>query len=557
MGKNVKRSIRKQEAKRLAQSRDERYRSLVDIGVALSSETGLSHVLDLVLDKALECTNSDAASIYLTENVRVDSIGRGLGAKKFHSVLRFHSSANRSTGKTIQDKVLDLDATSIAGYVASTGLAVRVDDCYAIPVNEPYRFNAEIDRQLGYRTKSMLTVPMMSSSGKVRGVLQMINKLTPAFKDLPKHEPLSENHIVPFNDDDVALMQAFASQAFVALENAKLTEDIENLFESFIRASVTAIEARDPTTSGHSDRVAVLTVEFARAVHLATEGPYKTHVFSEQQIRELRYAALLHDFGKIGVRESVLTKEKKLYPHEMETILLRLESARAKQEMLTWKEMAQELVEMIESGKTEGTALKLSRVARKIDDFSLQLNRVRQSIVNANQPQVIEQDFDIGALMKWINNASLELGESLLTADEIVRLSLPKGSLSTEERREIESHVTHTYQFLRQIAWTEDLAHVPEIAHAHHEKCDGTGYPRGVTTGEIPVQSRLMAISDIYDALTSMDRPYKPALTAERALEILHRDARQGKLDFDLLKIFIEAEIFRSVRGMNRQRRAA
>lgn len=543
--RNAKRSQRRKKAKRLARTSEERYRSLVDIGIALSTEKELQPVLDLILDKALETTRADGASIYLTENIRIDSIGNS--GLKFHTVLRFHRSANRSTGKIHQNKILDLDDSSIAGYVASKAETVVVDDCYNLPPDAPFRFNPEFDKEIGYNTRSMLTVPMVASNGRVRGVLQMVNKLNE-----------TTGNAEPFTFEDRELMQAFASQACVAVENAKLTEDIENLFESFIRASVTAIEARDPATSGHSDRVAVLTVELARAVHQTPTGPFGKLIFSEAQIRELRYASLLHDFGKIGVRESVLTKQKKLYPHEMETILARLESARARQEMIAWKEMAHELVDMIEQTKNlDGARFKLAKVAKKVDQFSQQLNKVRMSIVNANQPQIVEHDFDIATLMAWINKASAELNQELLTADEVVKLSLPKGSLSAEERREIESHVTHTYHFLRQIAWTEDLGSVAEIAHAHHEKCDGSGYPRGLTAATIPVQSRMMAIADIYDALTSMDRPYKRALAPERALDILYTDARAGKLDFDLLQIFIEAEIYRSVMGMARKSKAA
>jgi HD-GYP domain-containing protein (c-di-GMP phosphodiesterase class II) len=426
-----------------------------------------------------------------------------------------------------------------------------------LPKDTPYQFNAKSDDEIKYQTKSMLAVPIQTSNGKIRGVLQIINKLRDGVKPDPnRHGVISSEDICSFSDEDAELMQAFASQASAAIENAKLTEDIENLFESFIRASVTAIEARDPATSGHSDRVAVLTVEFARAVHQCTTGPMKDIVFSDQQIRELRYAALLHDFGKIGVRESVLSKRLKLYPHEMETILLRLDSARAKQEMLAWKEMAEELVHDFEKGHLHGHAdkqaprLKLLEVSSKIDRFSQQLQQVRLSIVKANQPQMTEEDFDIGRLMSWIHKTSHELEHALLTPEEMVKLSLPKGSLGEEERKEIESHVSHTYHFLRQIAWTEDLAGVAEIAHAHHEKCDGTGYPRGLTAEHIPVQAKLMTISDIYDALTSMDRPYKKAAAPERAIEILYLEARSGKLDLDLLKIFIDAQVFRSAEGM-------
>lgn len=531
------------------------YRSLVDIGLALSSEKEVSRILDLILEKAIETTDADAASIFLTENIRIDTIGNA--QQKFFPVLRFHRSTDRKVGTMVRNKILDMDNTSIAGYVAMGGLPVRVDDCYQLPPDAPYQFNPNVDKETGYRTVSMLSLPMKNADGKIRGVLQLLNKLDPDYRrSHDQNEPIDIERIIPFTDSDVELMEAFASQACMSIENAKLTEDIENLFESFIRASVTAIEARDPATSGHSDRVAVLTVEFARAVHQCPDGPMKSVEFSEQQIRELRYAALLHDFGKIGVRESVLSKKHKLYPHEMETILLRLDSARARQEMMVWKEMAEELVDMFEKGHPHAPRTKLNEVSKKIDSFAQQLQQVRLSVIKANQPQIVEEDFDIVSLMSWINKTSRELDHALITPEEMVKLSLPKGSLGEEERREIESHVGHTYHFLRQIAWTEDLSNVADIAHAHHEKCDGSGYPRGLTAEHIPVQAKLMTISDIYDALTSMDRPYKRALGPERALEILHLEARNGKLDLDLLKIFIEAAVFRSADGM-RSRKAS
>lgn len=537
-------------------SAQDRYKSLVDIGIALSSEKEIGRILDLILEKALEATEADSASISLTENIKIDSIGRS--GQKPITVLRFHRNANRIAKNELQDKVMTLDESSIAGYVALTGESVRIDDCYKINPATPYQFSPAVDEETGYKTISMMTIPMKSSNGKVRGVLQILNKIRSGTESARyKAKKVDFADVIPFSDEDQKLMEAFASQASVALENAKLTEDIENLFESFIRASVTAIESRDPQTSGHSDRVAVFTVEFARAVHLCGDGPYKNIIFSEQQIRELRYAALLHDFGKIGVRESVLRKELKLYPHEMETILLRLDSARARQEMLVWKEMAMELLETFEraqSGSSQNLPLlpkgKLSDATKKIDTFAKQMQQVRLSILKANQPQIVAEDFDIASLMTWINKATRELDQTLLTPEEIIKLSMPKGSLSEEERREIESHVSHTYHFLRQIAWTEDLASVPDIAHAHHEKCDGSGYPRGLTAEHIPVQAKIMTISDIYDALTSMDRPYKPAVSADRALEILHWEARRGKLDLDLLQIFIDAQVFRSADGM-------
>lgn len=541
----------------LESARLQRYRSLVDTGIALTREKDISRILDIIIDRALEATGADAASIFLTENIKIDSVANTQA--KYIPVLRFHRSTNRRSGKTYQNKILELEKTSIAGWVAIEGKAVRIEDCYQLPTDSDLVFNEEVDLETGYNTISMLAVPMTSSNSKIRGVLQIINKLKHGSDgDSDSNKLLDRNDVVPFTDEDEELMFAFASQASVAIENAKLTEDIENLFESFIRASVTAIESRDPSTSGHSDRVAVFTVEFARAVHQATSGPFKDIEFSDAQVRELRYAALLHDFGKIGVRESVLSKQLKLYPYEMETILNRLETVRAKQEMLLWKQSTEQLLELIQNGQSlPGSARDFAmNVTTGIDDFAKQLQQVRLSIVKANQPQIIAGDFDILSLMSWINKTSNEIEQTILTPDEIVKLSLPKGTLTEIERREIESHVTHTYHFLRQIAWTEDLGSVPDIAYSHHEKMDGSGYPRGLVTEHIPLQSKLMTIADIFDALTSMDRPYKPAVQPERAIDILYMEGRSGKLDLDLLKIFVEAEVWRSALGMRPQKAA-
>lgn len=533
-----------------------RYRSLVDTGISLTREKDISRILDIIIDRALDATGADAASIFLTENIKIDSVANT--QTKYIPVLRFHRSTNRRSGRTYQNKILELEKSSIAGWVALEGKAVRIDDCYALAPDSELKFNREVDIETGYNTVSMLAVPMTSSNEKVRGVLQIINKLKPGSPgQLDKNRAIEKDDVMAFTEDDEELMAAFASQASVAIENAKLTEDIENLFESFIRASVTAIESRDPSTSGHSDRVAVFTVEFARAVHQAESGPFKDVLFTDAQIRELRYASLLHDFGKIGVRESVLSKQLKLYPHEMETILNRLETVRAKQEMTVWKNSAEELLGLIDRGiKVESPKEYALKVANKIDDFAKQLQQVRLSIVKANQPQVIAGDFDIISLMTWINRTSQEIEQAILTPDEIVKLSLPKGTLTDAERKEIESHVTHTYHFLRQIAWTEDLGSVPDIAYSHHEKMDGSGYPRGLVTEHIPLQSKLMTIADIFDALTSMDRPYKPAVQPERAIDILFIEGRSGKLDLDLLKIFVEAEVWRSALGMRPQKAA-
>lgn len=536
--------------------------SLLDVGRALSAEQETSRILDLILEKALENTQADGASIYLIEKHELKTIA---GTRPiFEHKLRFYKSLTRSRS-ILQDRVIPINNESVAGYVATHGDSLRVRDCYTLPPDSPFKFNPAFDKENNYRTKSMLCVPMKTNKGKIIGVVQLVNKLRPHRRktDAPiaTDEKLQEKQIIAFSDHDSKLVETFAAQGAIALDNAKLTRDIEKLFESFVKASVSAIEARDPTTSGHSDRVAILTVEFAKIIDKIQVGQFKEIKFRPEQFQELRYAALLHDFGKIGVREHVLTKARKLYPHELETVLLRLETMKAKKEAHAWREAAEILSESIHNLQSHVHDAKcdhgnncvhnkdsnevMSRSLWQIDQFSRKLEQIRTGILQANETQILSKDFDINTLIMSIKVISQNMGQDILTEDETHRLSVSRGSLSGDERKQIESHVSHTYEFLRQIAWTEDLAEIPNIAHAHHEKLNGAGYPLGLKGDEIPVQSRMMTVADIYDALTAMDRPYKKAATPERAIEILYLEADEGQLDKSLVKVFVESEIYK------------
>ena len=512
-----------------------RYRELTEltnVGVALSTERNLLTLLDMILTQARRITTSDAGSLYLVE--RGDD-----GAPRS---LRFKLTQNSSLPNLpFSEYSVPIDHTSLSGYAASTGEPLVISDVYLLPDDVEYKQNRSFDEKSGYRTKSMLVIPMKTHRDEVIGVLQLINrKRTP---DARLSTPASvDAEVLSFDQRSVELVNALASQAGVSIENSLLYEDIEKLFEGFVTASVTAIESRDPTTHGHSGRVATMTVSLAEAVDRHGTGPYRGVRFSQEQLRELRYAGLLHDFGKVGVREQVLVKEKKLYPANLDVIRHRFAFLVQAAELEFERARARHL---LEHGR-EGYDDTLRDLERSLRSSRLELEHYQQAIIAANEPTILaEGSFE--ELRKLAERTFLDIdgGERpLITPDELRFLSIRKGTLDEEERREIESHVSHTYRFLQQIPWTRELRGIPEIAYGHHEKLNGRGYPRAVVAPEIPVQTRMMTISDIYDALTATDRPYKRAVPRDRALDILGMEAKDGMLDRDLLDTFVEAKVF-------------
>jgi response regulator RpfG family c-di-GMP phosphodiesterase len=322
-------------------------------------------------------------------------------------------------------------------------------------------------------------------------------------------------------------------------EVVKLKDDIEKLFEGFVRAAVSAIETRDPSTKDHSSRVAQLTVGLAEAVNRTPSGRYGPVHFNEHQLKELRYASLLHDFGKVGVREAVLVKARKLEPERLERILQRI----CQRDL---ESVSERMREAWKRGEPfEEGAFEIALAAHRVES-----RRIMELIQRCNEPKVLTQE--VAEAMDDLEDLDyLHWGgerDRVLERADLDALRIPKGSLSKAERDEINSHVSNTFQFLRQIPWTGALADLPEIAYAHHERLNGMGYPRGLKGDQIPTQSKLMAICDVYDALVAADRPYKAAVTLPKSLEILEDEARAGLLDSDALEIFLDAKIFELTR---------
>jgi response regulator RpfG family c-di-GMP phosphodiesterase len=331
----------------------------------------------------------------------------------------------------------------------------------------------------------------------------------------------------------------------VAIQNRRLYENIRELFEGFVKASVTAIESRDPTTSGHSARVANLTTGLAAAIDRCATGPYQAIRFNAEEMTELRYAALLHDFGKVGVREQVLVKAKKLLPGELDRIRQRVELIKRGLEL---RYAGKKIEHLLEKGRRR-FATHAAAFEAELAAYVAELDQSIARIVAANEPAVLPRDFAAGIERLALNVFEDHLGnrEAVITPEEAEILSIPRGSLTPAEFKEIQSHVIHTYEFLTRIPWTREFRRIPEIARSHHEKLDGTGYPEGRKRDEIPIQSRMMTIADIYDALTAGDRPYKKGIARDEALDILNHERRAGHLDGALLDVFVEAKIYEQV----------
>jgi HD-GYP domain-containing protein (c-di-GMP phosphodiesterase class II) len=517
-------------------SADREREELNRIGVALSSTRDVAALLEMILAKARDITRADAGSLYIVET---SGSGNGLSGRA-EKQLRFKLIQNDTRQFSFAEDAVPISEESIAGYSALHGEIVAIDDVHA-DLGHPYRFNPRYDEETGYRTQSLLTVPMKNPRGEVIGVMQLIN--------CKRHQSAQlvtlidvEREVQPFPDRAIRLAESLASQAAVAYENSQLYLNIETLLEGFVQASVTAIEQRDPTTSGHSTRVAILTVALAEAVNRVQTGIYADIKFSPEQMKEIRYAALLHDFGKIAVREAVLVKAEKLYPVQLAILQQRfnclhqeLETERAQKKLDAVLERGQE-ERYQEFAQIDEDCL---RKHDELDDhFRFILGVSKASTLPAEN---LERLVNI-ARRKYRDSKGVK--RNLLTPGEMASLSIPQGSLNDDERQEIEGHVEHSFNFLIQIPWTPDLRYVPWIVRAHHEKMNGRGYPNRLRSDEIPLQAKLMIICDIFDALSSADRPYRKAVTVDCALEILEVSVLNEELDPELFRIFVESRIF-------------
>lgn len=516
---------------------------LLGVGKALTGSYDLGELLNLILQKSREITCSDAGSVYLLS-----------GSDRTHMLL-FKAAQNDSLADaSFREFAMPITKKSLAGYVAITGETLNLPDAYNLPPEVPYQLDRNFDRDFYYRTCSVLVLPMQNQNGQIIGVLQLLNrKVTPEAIITDKNA----HHVTqPYSKAEERIVRSLASMAAISIERNHLQESIENLFEGFVKASIQLIEARDPITYGHSGRVAELTIRLSKEVNDVKSGPLRSIQLSDAQIQQIRYASLLHDFGKLGVPEAILQKQKKLYPEQRELIghrfslaqrTLEMECDRAKVKYLLEHPNTQDCRDCHQLAELD------TQLALKIE----QLNYYWELLLKVNEPSPWDsQDPDVLSseveeqLIAMSKYTYLDVDgklKPLISPEEMSQLMITQGNLTPEERSAIKAHVTHTYEFLKRIPWTPHLQDIPIIAYGHHEKLDGTGYPRGLKQPDIPIQTQIITVADIYDALAAPDRPYKKAFPVETVLNIMRSEAAANKINRDLVELFEQRQVYQVI----------
>lgn len=494
----------------MARITEELFWELNRIGIALTAERDIERLLQVIVRECMKITGSDGGSLYIreTENGR--------------SVLRFKVAHNASRDVPFRGFSLDLNKQSIAGYVAVTRKPLHIRDVENIPRETGLTYNPAFDFTINYRTVNMLVVPMIDFHGEVVGVLQLINKKRRPERRLGEPNEIPRE-IVKYGTDEERIILSLTSQAAILVERAQLHEQIRVLPFSFIESLIAALDARDRSSSGHSRRVAALARRLAEAINATDEGALAGAHFSEEELRELFYAALLHDIGKLGIAEHILCKSQRLSGDRLRTIRYKLLC----------------LIRELERQLAEGTAGEAEQqiLAQRQNYFDILNGINRKTRLTENDLQWVSY-FHALHFRDWD-----EADMPLLDNHEWEALTNPGGVITRLEQETIALHVDFGYDLLKQIEWPDDLARLPEIARNHHERLDGSGFPQGLRGEQLSLQARILAFVDEYDEL--LHKPHDLAhADLDAALAYLGELARAGKHDPNIFEVFIRDRIY-------------
>lgn len=511
-----------EEVKEFTEEQLKHIKKLNEIGIALSAENDLDKLLDLILHQAKKFTNADGGTLYLKSSdgerlyfkvVETDSLNikmGGTGSDITWPALELHKSTGESNSKMV------------ATYCAMSGEVINIEDVYDV---EGFNFEGtkKFDSGTGYRSKSMLVIPMRNYEKEIIGVLQLLNRQDNQTKE-----------VIAFSKDDQDLTLSLASQAAVAITNTKLVQELETLLNAMIKTIASAIDEKSPYTGGHIRRVAKVTTMLADAINSSNDKKFKKLKYDKEDLRVLKISAWMHDIGKITTPEFIMDKSTKL-----ETIHDRIEGVRAK------FEIAKRDVEI------EFLKLKLKALERGEDIGDLG-DALKEEIEKLDSDLEFIEKCNIGGefmaddkieRVKTIAKTKIKIKSdtiNILTQNEIDNLSIRKGTLTDAEREKIQDHASMTIKMLEQLPFPKKLSRVPEIAGNHHEKINGKGYPRGIGGDELSIEARILAVADIFEALTAPDRPYKVPMKLSQVAKIMGFMIKDGELDKDLVKLFFD-----------------
>ena len=499
-------------------------KKMSDIGRALSGVHDLNALLEMIVDQARSFTNADAGTLYILEDetlrfqiVQNDSLKIFMGGK---------------TGETIPFPPVELKESNVSAFVALKGKSVNIPDVYDTDLFD-FTGPKKFDQSTGYRSKSMLVVPMKNHDNDVIGVLQLLNATNPV-----------NNEVIAFSQDYENLSESLASQAAVSITNAKLISNMTELFEAFVKVMATAIDEKSPVTGGHIRRVADLTLTMAEVIHNHDEGAFKDRKFSPDQMYELRIAAYMHDIGKVTSPVEIVEKAKKL-----QTIFDRIHYIRLRMDYIIQKVKLEGQQKKIELLERKADLSEIKKVELKSEKQIQEMEDIRLFINKCNEPGEFLEDETLDKLKEislrtYLDNEGQQ--QPFITEDELLNLSIRRGSITDAERKKMQDHAAVTLKMLKQIPFTKKLKNIPSFAGAHHEFINGKGYPLGLKGDEIPFEGKLMAVTDIAEALTASDRPYKKAMPLETVYRILRSMAKNGELDNDMVELFINEEIYKT-----------
>lgn len=515
------------EVQHYAENQISQIKRLSQVGLALSSEKDIRKLLELIVGEARDLSNADAGTLYTVDKKKQELSFQIMQ----NDTMKTRLGGTEGAKITLPNVPLYIDGElnygNVSSFAALTEEIVNIPDVYEA---DGFDFTGprKYDAATGYRSKSMLVIPLKNHENTIIGVLQLLNAMDSETGD-----------IIPFSNEFVDMIASLASQAAVALTNTQLIEELKALLYAFIKSIATAIDEKSPYTGGHIKRVVYLSTVLAEKINEARTGPFAQVVLTNEELEELRLAAWMHDVGKITTPEHVADKSSKL-----ETVFDRSKLIETRFHLFAKSietEFLRRKIKILQEKPVDSADIK--NLDREMKETLQLLEQDLEFVKSCNSSGEFMNDEKISHLREIASKTCKLFGrmEPYLNEEEVENLAIRRGTLDDKERKIVENHATMTLKILKQLPFPRQLSHVPDYAGAHHERLNGSGYPNGLTDKELPLQSRILAIADIFEALTAKDRPYKKPMNLSQAIKIMKFMKEDRHIDPDLYDLFVQS----------------